>query len=117
MDVVLIQPDDARFIDKLADRILEKLKPALDSPKKDLPIKETVYLTRKQASEILKVSAPTLDGYVQDNLIERLGGKGKRGRFRYEDVINLYENLDQYYHRQRKNPHLIHHDNKDVRNR
>jgi hypothetical protein len=101
MDVILLQPDDAKFIEKLAERVAEKLRYTLTIP--TTPIKhEKIYLTRKDTAIKLGVSAPTVDQFVSDNILTKLGS-GKRTRFRLEDVENIYENLDKYYRRSRKN--------------
>ena len=101
MDVILLQPDDAKFIEKLAEKVAEKLRPSLirvdGSPKS-----EKIYLTRKNTAEKLGVSAPTVDQFVSDGILPKLGS-GKRARFRSEDVDNLYENIGKYYRRSRKN--------------
>jgi excisionase family DNA binding protein len=99
--VFLLQSDDNQFIDKLAERVAEKLKSALTKPE-ITPKQEKIYLTRKQTAKKLGISPPTVDQLVADNVLTKLG-TGKRGRFRLEDIENLYENFDKYYRRQRKN--------------
>jgi hypothetical protein len=99
--VILIKPDDVKFIELIAEKVAEKLRPSLVnlSP----PIKEEkIYLTRKGAAERLCVSSPTIDQFVIDGILPKLG-HGKRARYRLEDVENLYENLNKYYKKKRKN--------------
>jgi len=98
--VLLVQSDDKQFIDTLAERLAEKLKPAL-SQTIPIPNHDKIYLTRKKTAEKLGVSTPTVDQFVNDGILPKLGS-GKRARYRLEDVENLYENLDMYYRRQRK---------------
>lgn len=70
-----------------------------------IPVKEEkqkrTYLTRKQAYTKIGITGPTLDGMVKDSVIEKLG-TGKRGRFRAEDVQDVYENLNKFLYK-RKN--------------
>ena len=97
--VLLLQSDDSQFIDRIAERVVEKLKPSLQ-PVTTQPKQEKIYLTRKGTAEKLGVSTPTVDQFVIDGILPKLGS-GKRTRFRLEDVENLFENLGKYYHRQR----------------
>jgi excisionase family DNA binding protein len=97
--VLLLNPDDSQFIERIAEKVAEKLKLAIQPS--NIPLKQDkIYLTRKNAAKKLEVSPPTLDQFVLDGILPKLGS-GKRTRFRQEDVENLFENLDKYYHRQR----------------
>ncbi len=67
------------------------------------PIKQDKgYLTRKKAYETLKVTGQTLDSYVEQGLLHKLG-KGKSSRYYQEEIDLFYENKDKYYRRPRKN--------------
>lgn len=101
--VLLLQEDDIQFIEKLADKVAEKLKPSLQTTPSS-SVKEKVYLTRKDAAKKLGISPPSVDKFVLDGVLPKLG-LGKRGRFRLEDVENLFENLNKYYYQQRKSPY------------
>lgn len=103
--VLLLQPDDSQFIDRLAEKVAEKLRPSLQ-PITTPPKQDKVYLTRKDAALKLGVSAPTIDQFVIDGILPKLGS-GKRARFRFEDVDNLFENLEKYHHKSRsKTPYI-----------
>ena len=90
---LLIEPNDETFINQLADslvdRIIVKITPILS---KTNPIKQDkVYLTRKRAAEKLLVTPQTLDRYVQEGLIKKLGA-GKPSRYHEEEIQLFYEN-------------------------
>jgi hypothetical protein len=99
--IMTLKLDDAKFIELIAEKVAEKLRPSLQITE---PIfkQEKVYLTRKAAAAKLGITPPTLDSLVNDQILLKLG-KGKRGRFKAADIENLYENLDKYYRRPRKN--------------
>jgi excisionase family DNA binding protein len=97
--VILLQPDDTQFIERIAEKVAEKLRPSFQSIQTPLK-QEKVYLTRKDAAIKLGVSTPTIDQFVIDGILPKLGS-GKRARFRFEDVENLFENLDKIYHKSR----------------
>ena len=95
--VMILRPDDAKFIELIAEKVAEKLRPSLQRPELSLK-QEKKYLTRKKTAEKLDISPPTVDRYVVDGLLTKLG-KGKGARFRLEDVENLFENQNKYrYH-------------------
>ena len=99
--VLLLRADDEQFIDLIASKVAEKLIPQIQQPP-SLIKQEKVYLTRIDTARFLKVSPPTVDRYVDDHQLTKLG-HGKGARFRMEDVENLYERQNDYkYHHSRK---------------
>ena len=83
------------LVSEISEKIIDKMKGILPIPKK-----EKVYLSRKKASEKLGISAPTLDSYVEKQLIMKYG-KGKNTRFLLDDIENFYENLNKIYYKQK----------------
>jgi len=102
---MLISPDDSKFIEVIAEKVADKLRATFQRPEQTAT-QEKIYLTRKRTAEKLGISSPTVDQFVHDGILEKLGS-GKRTRFRLEDVENLFENLDKFYKRQRKNTHQV----------
>jgi len=92
-------------IDLLVQQISEKIIKKMDANPtvKEEEITVSQLLTRKQAYTELGVTPPTFDSYVEDGIITNVGGKGKRARFRREDVTNAYENMNKILYQRRNN--------------
>lgn len=91
-------------VKSLAESISEMVIMKINSkipPVNESPIQEKRYLSRKQSYEKIGITGPTFDNFVDAKIIEKLG-TGKRARFRYEDVDNIYENLNDFLYK-RKN--------------
>ena len=99
-EIILSQIPIDNLVEQIAIKVYNSLKPIIQN--QEAPVKTNTYLTRKHTAEKLGVSAPTVDQFVADGILPKLG-TGKRARFRHEDVENLYENLGKYYRRSRKN--------------
>lgn len=85
------------LVDRISAKVVEKI---TQKPKYEPPAEIKVYLTRKQAYTKLGCTGPTLDEYVRKGILPKIG-RGKGARFRYQDVENIYENLDQFYYKRK----------------
>lgn len=93
-NILLSIPVDM-IANEITERLLGELKNLKYPSSVSMTISKEMYLTRKEAYTLLRVSGPTLDSYANINLIEKIG-VGKRARFRKSDIENLYENIAKF---------------------